>query len=123
MNIYFIASYYQNLDVWKKAYALNQEIFVLLKRFPKEEQYSLVDQMRRSWLSIASNIAEWSGRWSNAGYIRFLHIAKWSAMELETQLLFSKDFWYIGTSEYEKVQCMIDEVIRMIYSMIKNMKL
>jgi hypothetical protein len=53
-----MASYYQNLDVWKKAYSLNKELFFLLKKFPKEEQYSLVDQMRRSGLSIASNIAE-----------------------------------------------------------------
>jgi four helix bundle protein len=118
-----MASYYQNLDVWKKAYSLNKELFLLLKKFPKEEQYSLVDQMRRSWLSIASNIAEWSGRWSNPDYIRFLHIAKWSAMELETQLLFSRDFWYIEHLEHENVQNMIDEVIRMIYAMIKNMKL
>jgi four helix bundle protein len=115
-------SYYQNLDVWKKAYTLNKDIFLLLKKFPKEEQYSLTDQMRRSWLSIASNIAEWSGRWSNQDYIRFLHIAKWSAMELETQLLFSKDFLYISEGEHQKIQSLIDEVIRMIYVMIKNMK-
>lgn len=50
--------YYQNLDVWKKAFQLAEETHKIIKKFPKEEQFSLTDQMRRSLLSIACNIAE-----------------------------------------------------------------
>jgi len=53
-----MASYYRNLEVWKKAFELNKQIYLILKTFPVKEKFSLVDQMRRSALSIASNIAE-----------------------------------------------------------------
>lgn len=53
-----MALYYQNLDVWKKAFSLVEEVYILTKKFPKEEQYALTDQMHRAAISIPSNIAE-----------------------------------------------------------------
>lgn len=70
-----------NLNLGKRAYALNRELHILLKQFPKEEQFALTDQIRRAWISIISNIAEWHGRPTNADYNHFMNIAKWSAME------------------------------------------
>jgi four helix bundle protein len=115
-----MASYYRNLAVWKKAFELNKIIHILLEKFPEKEKFALTDQMRRASLSIASNIAEWSGRWSSADYARFLQIAKWSAMELETQLLLAEEFSYISHEEMENCLSIIDEIIRMIFWMIKK---
>jgi four helix bundle protein len=115
-----MASYYRNLEVWKKAFELNKLLHILLRDFPSEEKFALTDQIRRAALSIVSNIAEWSGRWSDADYSRFLHIAKWSAMEVETQLLLAEEFWYINHDDTEKCLNLIDEILRMIFWMIKK---
>jgi four helix bundle protein len=112
--------YYQNLEVWKKAFLLAQKIHLLLKNFPKEEQYALTDQIRRSSISIASNIAEWSGRGWDAERIHFLHIAKGSAMELHTQILLAEKFGYISTLQLEEIIELNEEVIKMLYGMVSK---
>lgn len=68
--------YFEKLIVWQKSLLLSKTIYVLIKSFPKEEQYSLTDQMRRAAVSIMSNIAESSGRSSNADRNHFLIMAK-----------------------------------------------
>jgi four helix bundle protein len=68
--------YFQNLQVWQKAFELASTIHILLRSFPAEEKYALTDQMRRSSLSIVSNIAEGNRRSGNAEYAQFLSIAK-----------------------------------------------
>jgi four helix bundle protein len=115
-----MASYYRNLEVWKKAFELNKLLHVLLRWFPAEERFALTDQIRRAALSIVSNIAEWSGRWTDADYARFLHIAKWSAMEVETQLLLAQEFEYLNHEDTEKCLHLIDEILRMIFWMLKK---
>jgi four helix bundle protein len=74
--------------------------------------------MRRSSLSIPSNIAEGSGRWGNAERNHFLHIAKWSDMELQTQILLAQTFWYIDEEVKTEITELIGEIIKMIYSVI-----
>lgn len=86
-------SYFRNLIVWQKSFALSEKIYQITKNFPQDERYWLTDQMRRASISIASNIAEWSARWTNTEYTHFLHIAKWSASELITQALLCQSFW------------------------------
>ena len=115
-----MASYYRNLEVWKKAFELNRIVHDLLKKFPTDERFALTDQIRRATLSIPSNIAEWSGRWSDADATRFFHIAKWSSMEVETQLLLAREFSYVSQEELDNCLSLIDEIIRMIYGMIKK---
>jgi four helix bundle protein len=115
-----MASYYRQLEAWKRAYELNKTLHNTLKKFPKEEQFALTDQIRRAWLSIISNIAEWHGRSGNAEYNHFMNMARWSAMEIETQILLAKDFWYIPENEEQEIQNLISEIIRMLYGMIKK---
>lgn len=115
-----MASYYRNLEVWKKSFELNQKIFILLKKFPQEERFALVDQMRRSAISIPSNIAEWSWRWTEADSVRFYHIAKWSAMELETQILLAESFDYIDSEKTKEILDMIDEINKMLHGMVRK---
>ena len=82
---------FKNLNAWQEAIELNKEIFSLVKLLPKEETYSLSDQMRRAAVSIPSNIAEGKGRGSDTDYKHFLRIARGSCYELATQLEISAE--------------------------------
>lgn len=114
-----MALYFESLIVWQKAFLLAKKVHVLLKIFPKEEMYALTDQVRRSSISISSNIAEWSGRWTNNEKNHFYHIAKGSAMELQTQILLAWDFWYIDEVTKNEVTSLIEEIVKMLYVMTK----
>jgi len=86
---------YKELDIWIQARKLVKSVYVMTKSFPKEEQFSLTSQVRRSSVSVPSNIAEGCGRQSNKETIHFLHIARGSLFELETQLVLAKDLDYV----------------------------
>jgi len=86
---------HRDLDVWKNGIELGKKIYILTKDFPKEEIYTLTSQIRRSAISIPSNIAEGAARNSKKEFIQFLYIALGSAAELETQLIVSKELGYI----------------------------
>ena len=94
---------YTNLDVWKHSRELVKLVYLLTKSFPNEELYALTNQIRRSSVSIPSNIAEGIGRQSNKETIHFLYIAKGSLQELETQLYLSFDLDYISKIDLEDV--------------------
>ena len=80
---------YTDLDVWKYSRELVKKVYLLIKKNPKEEIYGLTNQIRRSVVSVPSNIAEGIGRQSNKETIHFLYIAKDSLQEVETQLYLS----------------------------------
>jgi len=86
---------HKELDVWKESIELVAEIYSLTGCFPKEEIYGLTNQMRRSAVSIPSNIAEGAARQTEKEFVHFLHIASGSAAELETQLLISKKLNFV----------------------------
>lgn len=94
---------YTNLDVWKHSRELVKLVYLLTKSFPNEELYALTNQIRRSSVSVPSNIAEGIGRQSNKETIHFLYIAKGSLQELETQLYLSFDLGYISKIDLEDV--------------------
>ena len=81
---------YRDLDVWVAALELSQTIYRMTARFPMEERFALVDQMRRASVSIPSNIAEGHGRYGNREYLHHLSIANGSLMELETLVLLAQ---------------------------------
>ena len=78
---------YKELQIWQKTMDLSQRIYKETANFPTEEKFGLISQMRRSSVSIASNIAEGAGRNSDGEFNQFLGIAQGSAFELETQIL------------------------------------
>ena len=80
---------YTDLDVWKYSRELVKKVYLLIKKNPKEEIYGLTNQIRRSVVSVPSNILEGIGRQSNKETIYFLYIAKGSLQEVETQLYLS----------------------------------
>ena len=113
---------YKELKVWQKSYELCLAIYKITSKFPKEERYGLVSQMRRSNLSVPSNIAEGYGRKTTADYIRFLYIAYGSNCELETQMLLSGDLGYLESIKLKGIKEGIQEVERMLKALIKSLE-
>ena len=113
-------SNYQNLNVWQKAMDLAAEIYNLVKKLPKEELFSLSNQMRRAAVSIPSNIAEGNGRQTEGEFQHFLRIAKGSAAELETQLLICKKIGYLANTDINLAMDLLTEISKMITALMKK---
>ncbi len=113
---------YKELIVWKKSYALCLDIYRITGKFPKEEKFTLVSQVRRSAVSVPSNIAEGYGRKTTADYIRFLYIAYGSLCELETQIMLSGDLNYLEGSNLVDLKTDIAEVERMLKALIRSLE-
>jgi four helix bundle protein len=110
---------YRDLKVYQIAYQLALEIHELSKKFPVEEKYSLIDQIRRSSRSIPANLAEaWKKRRYEKAFISRLIDCAGEAGETEVWLGFSKDFGYLDKAKYQKLMERYDEVNRMLYGMI-----
>ncbi len=105
---------YQDLQVWQKAVDLCVEVYRLVKLLPKEEMYSLSDQMRRAVVSIPSNIAEGYARKTTKEYLKFLSIANGSRTELETQLIICNKIGYLNEKEIEVAMQKSTEIGKMI---------
>jgi four helix bundle protein len=109
---------YKELDIWIQARKLVKIVYVLTKSFPKDEQFALTSQIRRCAVSVPSNIAEGCGRQSNKETIHFLHIARGSLYELETQLILADDLGYISLDilttldEVERVKKLLNGFIK-----------
>lgn len=113
---------HKDLKVWQQSKDLVSEIYKLTAIFPKEEMYSLTAQIKRSAISIPSNIAEGAARESNKEYIRFLYISLGSLAELDTQLLIANDLEFIKSDEYKKVSIKLNEIGKMLSGLISYRK-
>lgn len=107
---------FKDLIVWQKAYRLALETYKITETFPKVELYGLGHQIRKSAVSIVSNIAEGYGRQFIKEYQQFLSIAYGSRCELETQYLLAADLGYV--SKENPIKDLIEEVGKMLYKMI-----
>lgn len=113
---------YKELIVWQKSIELVKEIFILTGNFPKSELYGIISQMRRAAVSIPSNIAEGSARKTLKDYSQFYSIAFGSALELETQIIISKELKLANIEKFKKVDILLDEVLRMLNFMRSKMR-
>lgn len=109
-----MANGYKDLLVWQKAMQLTTEIYAATKRFPHDEQYGLVSQLRRAAVSVTSNIAEGSGRYSEGEFLQFLSQARGSALEVETQLLIARELHYLDAGSARNLLRSVDEISRML---------
>jgi len=112
---------YRELDVWKKSMDLVEICYKITCEFPKEELYSLTNQIRRAAVSIPSNIAEGQSRWSTKEFLRFLSIAKGSLSELETQLILTHRLKYISKDNLKEIIELTDEIGKMISGLRKSL--
>lgn len=93
----------EKLNIWKKSMELTKEIYKITKEFPDEEKFGLISQMRRSAVSVCSNIAERAGRNSIPEFVHFLAIANGSAYELQTQLMLARDMGFVQTEKADNL--------------------
>ncbi|MEA3277169.1 MAG: four helix bundle protein [Pseudomonadota bacterium] len=112
---------FRQLKVWGKAHATVLQTYRLLHELPADERFALAAQMRRAAVSIPSNIAEGCGRDSERDFSRFLKIAAGSASELEYQVLLAKDLGYIGVDAQADLDMRLNEVKRMLNSLIQKL--
>ena len=103
---------FRNLEAYKAGKILIKEVYRLLKKFPKEEQFAMCSQLRRASISITSNIAEGSGRVSNKEKVHFLHISYGSLMEVLSQMDIANDLEYITREEFNKIEVLVENVGR-----------
>lgn len=108
---------FRNLIVWKRAVELATSVYRKTINFPKYELYGLTSQIRRSAVSISSNIAEGAGRRSNREFAKFLGISYSSACELETQLLIAKNLEYLKPDDFDALFNELNEIQKMLYSL------
>ncbi|MCW1963258.1 four helix bundle protein [Chryseobacterium viscerum] len=112
---------YKELIVWQKSVDLVTEIYKASAVFPKEELYGLTSQIRRSAISIPSNIAEGHSRRSTNDYLQFLKIARGSSVELETQLIISKNLNYLNPENFQILIEKTSEISKMLNAVITKL--
>lgn len=113
---------FRQLKVWEKSHLLALAIYKATKDFPKEELYALTSQMRRASMSIPTNIAEGCGRNTDADFARFLQMAMGSASETEYELILARDLEFLSKEKYEKLHNDVEEVNRMLASLLKTLR-
>lgn len=113
---------YKELKVWQRARELVKIIYEVSGKMPAQEKYGLSSQIQRAVISIASNIAEGSGRSSDKEFLYFLNVARASSFELETQIILLYDLGYIDTDECDRVVNSIQELQKMLYGFISKLK-
>ena len=114
---------YKDLNIWKRSIGVVENIYKITKNFPKEEMYGLTSQLRRSAISIPSNIAEGFARFSNKEYKQFLFISLGSCAELFTQIIVALQLDYLESKKADQLLNEIDEISKMTMSLIKKLKL
>ena len=113
---------FEKLLFWQKSIVLAKDIYVLCQNISSDEKFGLISQMKRSVVSIPSNIAEGSGRNNNKEFNHFLAIALGSAFELQTQLILSKELNLLSEDSVQKIISDLIEIQKMIYSFKQNLK-
>jgi four helix bundle protein len=113
---------YKNLEAWKKSMQLVKQVYLLTKKYPKEELFALISQTKRAVVSIPSNIAEGMGRNYKKDTIQFVHIARGSLYELETLLNIAVMVDIISEEDFAAFPPKIDELIKIINGLIKSLE-
>ena len=113
---------FRQLKVWEKSHQFALSVYKATKEFPKEELYGLTSQIRRASMSIPTNIAEGCGRNTAKEFARFLQIAIGSSSETEYQLILARDLGFLPQDSYKNLQNEVEEVKRMLASLLKTLR-
>ncbi len=112
---------FKDLKVWKTAIDLVKKVYLVSSQLPKEEVYGLTSQMRRSAISIPSNVAEGFRRQHNNEFKQFLYISLGSCAELETQTIIAEELGYVGKGQTSELFEDLDHICRMTSNLIKTL--
>jgi len=113
---------FTDILAWQEGHKLVLDIYRLTKKFPKEEIFGLVSQMRRAAVSVTSNIAEGFGRQGYKEKIQFFYVAQGSLIELKNQLLIARDIGYISIVEFTKISEQADQTHKLLQGLITKSK-
>jgi four helix bundle protein len=112
---------FKKIAAWDEAMGLSVEIYKITADFPGEEKFGLISQIRRSAVSVSSNIAEGAGRDTNPQFLQFLSIANGSLSELRSQIILSNRLGFISNEVLEALEDKIDKIQRMISNFKKQL--
>jgi four helix bundle protein len=112
---------FMDLKIWQKGIYLVEQVYAVSRNFPKEEMYGLKSQLRRSAVSIPSNIAEGFARLHNREYRNFLYISLGSCAELTTQIIIASRLKYVEKTKADALLNEIEEISKMTMSLIKKL--
>ncbi|MCA9642728.1 MAG: four helix bundle protein [Myxococcales bacterium] len=113
---------YQDLVAWQKAMELAERVYEVSKKLPVQERYGLTAQVRRSAVSVLSNIAEGQGRYSKADFKRFLSVAHGSLREVETQLILTTRLGFVAQDAIESLLDLGSETGRLVNGLAKSLE-
>src|SRR3989344_2610806 len=116
-----MADDFKKLKIWQQSHELMLKVYEITTRFPKEETYNLISQLRRAALSVPANIAEAQGRYHYAETIHFLYNARGSAEEVRSLLTAAKDLSFISKNEYQELETAYLGLVKGINSFIKSL--
>lgn len=111
---------FTDLIVWKESHKLVLMIYITTKKFPREEIFGITSQMRRAAVSITSNIAEGFARRSNKEKLQFYAVARGSLVELESQLLISRDVGFLNIKDFEAIYTQLQNSHQLINAFINK---
>lgn len=112
---------FRDLIVWQKSYALCLLVYRYTRDFPRNEEFGLISQLRRSAVSVPSNIAEGYNRKTKKEYIQFLHTSSGSLGELQTQLMISHDIGFIDDARFKEMYDLSIEIDKMLNKLIDSL--
>jgi len=112
---------YRDLIVWQKSIELAKQLYRLTAKFPNDEKFGLISQIRRAAVSVSSNIAEGQARNTTREFIQFISHAEGSAAELDTQLYLSIELGFVTSMEAAPILALIDEIRRMLNSLRRRL--
>ena len=113
---------YRDLIVWKKSVELVQDVYILSSSFSSNERFGLTSQMRRSAVSVPSNIAEGWGRKRTGNYVQFLSVASGSLAELTTQLEISHRLGFMDKDQFDVLENKMNEIGKMLFVLIQKLE-
>ena len=117
----WIMNKFVDLIVWQKAHGFVLEIYKLTLKFPSDEKFGLTQQIRRSAVSVAANIAEGSKRKTDRDYSHFLNISEGSLEEVKYYLILSRDLKYISKDAHDRLFVLAEEIGKLLQGFIKKL--
>ena len=115
-----MAEGYEGLQVWQKAHAFVLDVYKVTAKFPKEETYGLISQLRRASVSVPTNIVEGKNRGTDGDYSRFVYISRASCGEVEYLLLLAKDLGFLAIPEFVRLDQEIRTIGKMLNGLLKS---
>lgn len=116
-----MAQSFRDLVVWQRAMQLTEAVYRLTREFPRDEQFGLTSQIRRSAVSIPSNISEGQGRLSPNEFRQFLGVARGSTREVQTQLEIARSLKFGSPKMIEEALALSDEVRKMVFGILGSL--